>query len=187
MTVEVETPQGLKTGSSVYEVWANNTPRVLPDQHARDWGVKGQAVFVDMPDGRPLFLLMKTKNPLRQDLALMSMAALDPAFKNDVVESVERIAGGDGNHGADITKSDWPMVIRFKELSDSKSVETVDAQAIGVRRITVERTGEAVPTGIERRLSWLPKLKGGYLSGKFADDGSALGLDGGLFSTELSK
>lgn len=52
MTVEVATPQGLRTGSSVYEVVAeqNNTRR-LADERAGGTVTRGEAVVVDLPVG----------------------------------------------------------------------------------------------------------------------------------------
>lgn len=60
LTVEVDTPQGLRKGSSVYEVWANNKTALLPDEAKRDWGVRGEAVAVDLPNGQTLFAPLKT-------------------------------------------------------------------------------------------------------------------------------
>ena len=69
MTVEVETPEGLRRGSSVYQIWANDTTSILPDEAKRDWGSKGEAVAVDLPGGKTLFALMKTANSMREDMA----------------------------------------------------------------------------------------------------------------------
>ena len=58
MTVEVDTPAGLRTGSSVIEVttrW-DNAPPHASGVHSR---VRGQAVAVDMPGGDTLFALLR--------------------------------------------------------------------------------------------------------------------------------
>src|SRR5690242_13207563 len=59
LTVEVETPQGVRSGSSVYQVSAASMPALLlPNERKRDWVVKGEAVAVDLPNGQTLFALM---------------------------------------------------------------------------------------------------------------------------------
>jgi hypothetical protein len=45
-------------------------------------------------------------------------------------------------------------------------------------------TGEPVTAGIDKRLPWLQKLKGGYLDGGFTSKDAPLGLYGGNFKTE---
>ena len=57
MTVEVETPQGLKSGSSVIEVRLARG-MAIGDSSGVSSGVFGEAVVVDLPDG-PLFVLLK--------------------------------------------------------------------------------------------------------------------------------
>jgi hypothetical protein len=186
MTIDVQTPQGVRCASGVFAVWAANAFKLLPDEHARDWGVRGEAVILDLPDG-PVFALLKTANLQRSDLALMSMAALDPQFENDVVESATRIDRSWSSQSGMVPAPDWPLMVRFGDINDPRSVEKVDPVAIGISRIMVETTSEQMTTGLGKRLGWLARLKGGYLSGRFSDDGSALGLTGGDFSTEVSK
>ena len=191
LTVEIETPQGLKSGSSVYEVWAStNSARLLPEEHARDWGVKGEAVAVVLPTGQTLFALLKT-GAIHGDLASMSMAAMDPAFRNDIVESAGRIAGGDGIRSpAEVARADWPMLVQFGDMGDPKSVEQVNPQAAGVKRITVELTEDPVTSVIGKRLVWLPSYYDTLLSGERFEKVSARLADhlgAGDFSTELSK
>jgi hypothetical protein len=50
MTVEVETPQGIKSGSSVMEVRLARG-MAIGDQSGVTSGVFGEAVVVDLPDG----------------------------------------------------------------------------------------------------------------------------------------
>lgn len=159
MTVEVETPEGLKTGWSVYEVEANNVVALTPGGVGRERKLRGQAVVVDIASGKALFALVGNDS-----LAEMSMAALDPAYKNDWVESAERIAAGTGIQSpALIMTWNYPMLVTFTDIDDPKSVQRVDPAnlaasfGLGIRlkRITVEVTDDDVTTGIEKRLRWL--------------------------------
>ena len=202
LTVEVETPQGLRSGSSVYQVWANDTTAVLPEEAKRDWGVKGEAVAVDLPGGRTLFALLKTVNPMREDLARMSMAALDPAFNNDIVESARRISRGSGvRANADVMPNNYPLLVRFRDVADPKSVERVaaanSAAAFGprvrLRRITVEVTDDPVTTGIEKRFSWWNAFRNHHFDGTstvsedMISKNLAAHMSSGSFSTEFNE
>ena len=169
MTVDVETPQGLRTGSSVYEVTAFKTSELIAGGTSSDSTVKGEAAAVDLPGGRTLFALLKTINPMRDDLALMSMAALDPAFSNNRVESTKRIAFGDGIRSPnEVVVSDYPLLVNFRDLSAPHTVERIDAANLAatfgpdyrLRRIMVQVTDEPVTTGIVKRLTWLPEHRG---------------------------
>lgn len=198
MTVEVGTPDGVKTGSSVYEVWAESNSKLLPEERSRDWGVNGEAVAVDLPGGRTLFALLKTLNGRREDLALMSMAALDPLFKNDVVESAQRIASGDGiTSPAEVRAADYPLLVTFADPADPTSVQRVDpanlaasfGPGVTLKRITVEVTKDPVTTGIEKRLGWLPKHRNISFAGNryTVDNSLADNLRMGSFSTEINQ
>jgi hypothetical protein len=195
LTVEVETPQGPKSGFSVIEVWATYN---MPGSTERLWGAKGEAVAVDLPDGQVLFALLKT-SALHGDMAGLSMATLDPQFRNDVVESAERIGRREGIRSpAKVAPKDYPVLVRFKDKADPKSVELVDPLALDLtfgkgvqlKQITAQVTNEPMTEGIERKLSWLPMYYDKLLSGERYERISpdlADHLGAGHFSTELSK
>lgn len=196
MTVEVDTPQGLRKGSSVYEVTARSKAGLDPSGKVREKTLRGEAVAVDLPGGKTLFALLKTVNPMREDLALMSMAALDPAFKNDWVESAARIRNEDGIRSpAWIAASNYPLLVTFGNLSDPKSVARVDpvnlttsfGPGVRLKGISVEVTDGAVTIGIERRLGWLPKVYDMLRGVEFTPEGIPLGNFKGLFSTEIPQ
>lgn len=188
MTVEVETRQGPNTGSAVYEVSARKHVALTSEEAERSAGVRGEALVVDLPDG-PLFVLLKTPGggSRHGDLTQMSMAALDKNYTNDWVQSAGRIAGSWSTKRGEVARADWPMMVRFRDIHDPTTVERVDPEAVGVKRIAVETTSDPVTTGIEKRLQWLLRIKGGYLHGGFTSRDAPLGLDGTAFSTEIKK
>jgi hypothetical protein len=177
LTVEVQTPDGLRRGSSVYQVSAANLPAVLPNEAKRDWSVRGEAVAVDLPDGRTLFALMRTRNRFHQDLALMSLASLDPKFKNDVVESAGRVAlGFTTRQKADVQTGDYPLLVVFGDNADPGTAKEVElgspsnlGPGYGPIRMSVESTSELVTSGIERRLPWLSTHHGALIHIPFKD------------------
>ena len=58
MTVTVETPEGIKTGSAVREVHVRTEPDILPEAATMHFSVKGEAVVVDLGHGKYLFAVM---------------------------------------------------------------------------------------------------------------------------------
>lgn len=164
MTVEVKTPQGLKSGSNVYAVSAINTPKLLPEEGARQIELRGEAVVVELDSG-PVFVLMSGRNKQPNDIVEMSMRTLDPEFRGwaDSVESAGRLSGWSERKG-EVARADWPMMVRFVDLSDPKSVQQVDPAAIGVKQILLEKTSEEVTTGIAERLPWLPRQNGALIN-----------------------
>lgn len=163
MTMEVETPEGLKSGSSVYEVRAKNVPKLLPDMHSRDWWVRGEAAAIDLPGGHTLFALLKTSAHF-DDMMGLSMNTLHPDFRGaryDVVGTAKALKNGQYPGPAEVAPADYPMLVTFTDIADPTSVVRVDpgdlaasfGEGVRLRRITVEVTDDPVTTGIEKRLA----------------------------------
>ena len=160
MTVEVETPQGLRTGSSVMEITSYKTMKLTSEEHAGSGSFRGEAVVVDRAAG-PLFALLKndgTGQPL--DTRVTSALSEEPSFRtvDDYVAAVGKLGGMFGSAKAELPRADWPMMVRFRNLDDPKSVERVDPEAIGVKRIVVETTSDDVTRGIEKIIPWIDHL-----------------------------
>lgn len=201
LIVEVDTPLGLRSGSSVYEVWASNKTAFLPDEAKRDWGVRGEAVAVDLPNGLTLFALLKT-NAMHGDMIGLSMTALDPAFRNDVVETAKRIASGAGvRRQAEVAPEDYPMLVTFRVPADPGSVQEVTTasfssifgEGYALRNIEVKITDAAVTMGIQQRFPWWSEYTQRHFDGSatsFEDmrnESLAAHLSVGNFSTEQAK
>lgn len=167
MIVEADTPEGSMSGSSVYEVWAASTFKLLPEEGARIIEVTGQALVLDLPGG-PVFVLMQPQGMERSRLAEMSMVALDPEFHGwaDSVDSAARLNGWRKRTG-EVPRAYWPLMVRFRDLNDPASVMPVEPETVGIRRIVVETTRDKVSTGIIKMLPWL------------SDGGASLDPDGG--------
>jgi len=164
LTVEVDTPDGMKSGFSVMEVSAWGYSAAMNGQ-SRGMAWRGEAVAVDLPGGHTLFALLRAKDTSPHiDLAETAMAALDPAYRNDWVESAARIASGTRIRSfADLRPESYPMLVTFGDIADSTSVEEVEPDAledvfgpgVRLRRITVQLTDDNVTSGIRDRLGWL--------------------------------
>jgi hypothetical protein len=177
LTVVVDTPQGVRTGSSVYEVTAVRTGGILPEEAKRDWSVRGEAVAVDLPNGRTLFALLRTGAHFG-DMAGLSMSTLYPAFKAegyDVVGVAEKLASGAYPGPAVVDPHDYPLLVVFDDPEDPASVHDVEANnlaavfgyGVALRSIVVELSEDPVTESLAERLSWLsqypePSLKPGH-------------------------
>jgi hypothetical protein len=199
MTVEVETPAGLRTGSSVYEVSAWNKMKLTSEEGSRDMGVKGEAVAVDIGPGQTLFALLKT-NAHYEEMGSLSMQTLDPLFtqKYDTVGSAARIASGKGiSSPAEVDPKLYPMLVTFTNIADPKSVQKVEpgdlaagfGAGVRLKRITVAVTQDAVTTGIGKRLAWLPQYYDKMLDGDSLNRSQELAnnLSQNSFQQGLSK
>jgi hypothetical protein len=171
MTVEVDTPTGLRTGSSVIEV----RPR-LTGEFAADMVIDGEAVPVNLPDGRTIYALLWSC--LAPDWAgwivlwLVRTPAMDNAPIADVVRAVaatriplvlpRRLPAGAGYPliGMDA----WPSFVAFGDERRPKTIRFIDPDDIGggmkLRRITLQVTDDAITHTIGDRLPWLASQRG---------------------------
>jgi hypothetical protein len=191
MTVEVETPQGLRTGSSVREVTAYS-PWVINPSSRTHFDLSGEAVAVDLPDGRVLFALLTGADGV-------DYAALLPGYHMGWL-SPEGIAQGPvplwPNTLSTVSRARGaaaaPMLVTFGNLRDPMSVTEVDpanlsaqfGEGVRLRRITVQVTDDDVTEGIERRLVWLRPDQPYEPDPNFRPEGIPVGNFRGLFSSE---
>ncbi len=212
LTVEVDTPEGLKSGSSVIEVRGVQNPGwVNPEGRGTRSSYKGEAVAVDLPDGQTLFALLRTQSGASNAADYPYLAFQDGLkASSDRLESMRMMRGWKGqvqpmpptervlgNGGHDIPA--LPLLVSFSDIRDPLSVEQVDPTAlektfgpgIVLRRITVTITNDAVTSGIDKRLAWRSQIKDGMLNGLRSEDFRRPELAAHLsifdFSTERPK
>ena len=172
LTVEVDTPEGLKTGSSVIEVKqrlvrAGSNPANI----AVERRVRGEAVAVDLPGGRTLFALLRSDNNIEWPTYVMQTLA--PHIDSETfAQQLDNMLLLEGEIVLPRTfppvghleeRSAYPMLVTFGALDDPTSVEKVDpddlavtfGEGVSLERITVQITDDPVTTGIEKRLEWL--------------------------------
>ncbi len=159
MTVEVMTPLGLRTASSVYEVEAYERTRLTSEEHSGGGAFRGQAIVIDLPDG-PLFALIRKAggDPI-QDRVTQALSP-DTVLKTvaTYVAAVRQLGASWTSRKADLRPADWPQFIRFADLSDPRTMVTILPLAAGVTRVRVETTDAEVTTGIEKRIPWIDHL-----------------------------
>lgn len=184
MTVTVETPEGLKTGYAVREVVFTDGPKLLPDVAGANWGVRGEAVAVDLGQGKYLFALMDIDGSYR------IVYDAFPHQSENVHEYIHYYKSLTGQKKV-LEHNQYPTLVTFTDIKDPKSVVAVAVDnlagpfgaGVTLKDITLEMTEEEVTWGIETYLGWLDTVKGGYLDGQFAGGGPELSniLHGGNF------
>lgn len=172
VTIEVDTPQGLRSGSSVIEVRAGEVGTTLGGAGVE---VSGEAVAVDLPGGQTLFALLRGE--AENDWAGRVMFDVTPRPRSEPGQEKKsfgrRIEAILDNHklnvvprmkpaafDADPPISGYPIMVGFMNIKDPKTVVRVDpdnlagsfGDGVKLRRITVQLTDDAMTTGIEKKL-----------------------------------
>ena len=210
LTVEVDTPEGLKSGSSVIEVEQRLVrPGSSPANMAVERRVRGEAVAVELPGGRTLFALLRSDNNV--EWASYVMQTLAPHIDSEsFAQQLDNMLLLKGEIVLPRTfppvghlneRSAYPMLVTFGDLDDPTSVEEVDpddlaatfGKGISLKRITVQMTDDPLTAGIERRLGWLEAHGRHHASlkpsgSRYLDEAQLINLvTHGDFSTELFK
>ncbi len=203
MTVTLETPEGIKTGSAVREVAIEKSPQFLGSTSVGAVGVtRGEAVIVDLGKHGVLFALMRGGvGGIDYGGYILTTAfpsGNDP-FSREGIGYYRSLK----NAKTTLTPQQYPMFVRFRDLNDPKTVEAISqyndrdmptgyggmaktavevfGAGIKLKEVTIEITRDSVTTGIEKLLPWLPQTKG-YISGQFLGGAGLLNqLDKGDF------
>ena len=205
LTVEVDTPDGVKTGSSVIEVdtevaggYSIPTPGRVTNR------VRGEAVTVDLGEGRVLFALLRSEADI--DWAGRGMYRLSPqyagenalrdGYRNMLRHRPERTVPRHFSRADQVNKrSAYPMLVTFGDLDDPTSVEEVDpddlaatfGEGVSLKRITVQITDDPVTSGIEQRLGWLGNIREMNLSNEDFPEDFPVGDFSGLFQKDTMR
>jgi hypothetical protein len=205
ITVEVETPQGLRTGSSVVETEVREG-KSWGDASGTKFVLKGEAVALDLGGGQTLFALLSGadggdatgyQTRLLSE-TLRAIGASGPAGDVSKLNLMEtRAAAKRARAVMALPENLYPMLVRFKDINDPKSVALVDPLALDnsfgtgvkLRRVTVTVTDDPVTSGIEKRLGWLGEHRNNSFAGnRYSIDASlADKLYMGSFSTEIAR
>ena len=162
MTVEVDTLQGLRTGSSVMEMSAALATFKLPDSAAVDLSFKGEAVAVDLPGGQTLFSLV-VNGYQGKDFRADVIQTFDPSYPHEqALVNLFAVLGKPESIGrtGEIRPKNVPPLVRFRDIHNPKSVELIDpndlAKSFGpgvkLKRIFLVVVNQPITTGQKSRL-----------------------------------
>jgi hypothetical protein len=166
MTVEVETPQGPRTGSSVRElIYHANEGGWFPlGESCASMTMQGEAVVVDIAPGQALFALL-TGASGESDYAsrIADRAIVDPKTGTGWDRTPRRVELWPAAPKTPklVNTDPRPQLVHFRDSRDPKSVAAVDpahldaafGPGVRLKRITVQVTNEPVTRGIEGRLA----------------------------------
>lgn len=173
LTVEVDTPEGAKSGSSVIEVETElGGEDSIPSPGRVTHRVRGEAVAVDLGERGVLFALLRSDNDI--DWASRVMFLLAPGYAGEDAfqlrygammrdRRLKTLPRKWPRMGHLDPRSAYPMLVTFGDVSDPSSVEEVDpddlaatfGDGVSLKRITVQMTNDAVTSGIDKRLRLL--------------------------------
>jgi hypothetical protein len=173
LTVEVDTPQGVRTGSSVIEVTAGEVRASFGGAAAE---TRGEAVAVDVAPGQTLFVLLRSEASYGWAGGIMS--SVTPKPDDPSISREDRfgahIEAVRANHklnivprwfpphsSADYPVTGYPIMVRFRDIRDPKTAEIVNPDnlaasfgpGVKLRRITVQITDDPVTDNVMTRFS----------------------------------
>lgn len=168
MTVEIDTPAGVRSGTSVMENRVRHFIPIMMDGAGISFETRGEAVAVDLPDGRTLFVLVRPDfNYLDRTRVAANAGSALPVFARQYDFHSERAFARDMRRtGAVVTippDGRWTRMVWFRDPADPGSFEQVDPAAlaasfgpgVSLRRITVQASDEEIGRDILKRLPWL--------------------------------
>ena len=162
LALDVETPEGLKTGASVVQLSVRHITAIdVGGSFPRE--IRGEAIAVDLGRRGLLFALLSADGNRKK--SLQEIDFVFAAFPREGRQAYDEIMRGlaKSKPKTQIPLDILPMLVCFRDIADPKSVERVDpnnlAAAFGpgvtLKRATLGITDQPITTGIEKRLPWL--------------------------------
>ncbi len=191
MTVEVVTPEGIKTGTAVREVHAISSIKI-GDTGGGAAGVKGEAVAVDLGERGVLFAT------IGEDFGYSVMFKAFPYSKGGLTKEGMKYYSSLTDAKANLLEIDaLPRFVKFRALNDPLSVKLVDihdlakdfGEGIKIKEVTIETTTEPVTWGlVDQYLPWLSEITANIDGSKITTSGFlANRLDVGQFKKGAPK
>jgi hypothetical protein len=201
LTLEAQVDGEPKTGSGVIEVTYSKQSK-FAGQLDLITDYRGEAVVLDLGSRGTLFALLKADTDSRSEPETIVFRAFNfdgGAFPGSSVEQgLQQLQHLSGKRELPLTS--LPLLVRFRDLNDPKTVERVDPFDLGksfgagvkLERATLEIvlagiwpfnsyniTGDPITTGIQERLHWLTGMRSNI-------DGTSV-TDSNRLSNELNS
>lgn len=165
ITVDVETPAGLRTGSAVREfIWQPTVQSFTGNRFTSK--ERGEAVAVHLHDGQTVFALLDVNG------FETILAGFGPASTLDLKPVLDRVASTRAVHTYPprtvlrARSRDYPRFVRFRDVADALTVEAVEpdnfeasfGSGVHLARITVQITDDPVTASLLNTLPWLSPI-----------------------------
>lgn len=164
MTIEVETPEGLVSGSSVVAVKWSSQPELLAEIQPFYNEMHGEAVVVALPDGKYIFARLGNYRNESYTQNLATQILYDTTKRERSKEAFRRVTKHD--EPMLVPQKLYPPLVTFTNVNDPTTVKHVDlddlaatfGEGYSLKSITLEITDEPVTRGrVEEVLNWLFK------------------------------
>lgn len=193
ITVSVETPEGLKTGSAVREVYVQDQPSFGIELNHPSQRLHGEAVVVDLGKRGVLFALMGDASSESTRIAQL-FPFNHGSLTREGIRHYINLKKGKATLQAEVYPRQYPLLVRFRDLNDPKTVEevyqletydkphnggsiyqtrlkfdkfaTAFGEGVKLKDIVIEMTDDKLTWGIEQYLPWLPQSYGYKLDGE---------------------
>jgi len=169
LTVEIETPARLRTGSSVIEVRTVDRGRGFPGPEAGGirHGVVGDAIYLKLPDGRYIFAILQDNGPNPTNFpSAAPFWAFDnqlPADRSNYHQVHRALTQAEGK--AVLLPEHYPAFVMFENIMQPQTVQSVSPDnfknelGVELRSVTVEITDDPVEDDIASILPWATPQK----------------------------
>ena len=209
LTVEVETPSGLRKGSNVCEVRTSRTGSNFPaSPNQISYTVRGASVAVDLLGGT-LFTIMQADSIGSALISAHNYYRRTSNLPEDPIDSrtINRLI----REAKPIilprfffkeeSRSGFPQLVRFRDTNDPASVEWVDPDDLErlfgsgtkIKQLIIQVTDDPISSSIVARLPWLPNYRANQLpfngikSTVVSTNDAGANLGAGSFSSELGS
>jgi hypothetical protein len=185
LTIEVQTPGGVRSASGVMAVHVGTNLHLLPEASGGS-STKGDAIFVDLGNGRNLIAtLTHGRNGLHYDgMNYLAMNAFAEAGRKVQFKDVGRLAG---KVDIFLYGNLLPTLVTFGDVADPNTVRVLDpgdieavfGSGFRLNRATIEMVpvglwpldfggplGQSVTRGIEKKLPWIAQRTSQGLGGR---------------------
>ncbi len=194
LTYVVEVKGEVRSGSSVVEIRTEDTSKLPILGRGFGFSATGEAVVVDLGDGRHLFSLLNNAATLPFEPFTSHFRGNDTAV--DVVRSLKS-----EKPSIRLSSDQLPILVTFSNLDNPLSVRRINPEnfaatfGAGVRlqRVTLEITEEPVTAGqVEAVLPWLESVWPNMLDGRRNQTAKATyrlanSLGANSFSTDIGR
>jgi len=169
LSVDVDDNGVLRHGEGIIGAEFQAQPILIGQTPPWTVGPIGEAFPVDFDGKRMFFVLLSADRSRRSSVAAGSKGALYSYFHFRSIDAAtasvlaEFISLGQSHENVDIRPVQLPMLVRFRDLTDPKSIEIVDPEhldlgfgpGVKITAVRAQITSEPITSGIGIRLPWL--------------------------------